>query len=107
MRSKWNDEITTFVNASMRSRRWRLDDRRDMPFGPSGRSVGKGSLRDRKVPIGVGVQWEFAKGFRLRTSLGLTVYRKIKITDSDNDKVDSKTMDAPGVFGSLKLQYHF
>ena len=100
--SRWNREITTFLYGSVKGRRWRLDDRND---GPNG--VEKGSLRDRKVPIGVGVQWRFAKAWRLRTDMGVTVYRQLKVTDDDNDEVDSDTMKAPGVFGSLMLQARF
>ncbi len=100
LRSKWNSEITTFTYASLRGRRWRLDDRKD------GR-VDKGSLRDRKVPIGVGVQWKFAKGWRLQTDLGVVAYRQLKTSNEDNDEIDSDKMKAPGVFGSLMLQARF
>jgi len=84
----------------LRGRRWRLDDRKDG-------IVGKGSLRDRKVPVGVGLEWKFCDGWRLRSELAVVVYRQLKITDDDDDKVDTQTASAPGVFGSLQLQYRF
>jgi hypothetical protein len=100
LRSRWNEAITTYFYGTIRGRRWRLDDRNDGV-------VDKGSLRDRKVPIGVGVRWKFGDGWRLRADLAVIVYRQLKVTDDDDDKVDTKTADAPGVFGSLELQYRF
>ena len=100
LRSKWNDDLTTFAYATMRGRRWRLDDRNDG-------IVDKGSLRDRKVPIGVGVEWKFGDGWRLRTDLAIIAYRQLKVTDDDNDKVDTETSNAPGVMGILQLEYRF
>jgi hypothetical protein len=100
LRSKWNQSITTHIYAKYKGRRWRLDDRNDG-------EVNRGSLRDRRVPIGVGLQWKFLKGWRLRGDLGLVVYRELKTTDDDGDSFDTVTSNAPGVFGSLLVQRRF
>ena len=100
LRSRWNKSITTHIYAKFKGRRWRLDDRNDG-------LVNRGSLRDRRVPIGVGLQWKFLKGWRLRGDLGLIAYRQLKTTDDDGDSFDTVTSDAPGVFGSLLLQTRF
>jgi hypothetical protein len=100
LRSKWNKSITTHIYAQYKGRRWRLDDRNDG-------LVNRGSLRDRRVPIGVGLQWKFLKGWRMRGDLGLIAYRQLKTTDDDGDSFDTVTSDAPGVFGSLLLQTRF
>jgi hypothetical protein len=100
LRSRWNKKLTTFLYGRMKGRRWRLDDRGDG-------LVNKGSLRDRKAPIGIGVQWKFMKGWRLRSDFGLVVFRELKVTDEDGDSVDTETSDAPGVFGSLMFQWRF
>ena len=100
LRSRWNKSITTEVFAKYKGRRWRLDDRDD-------NRVNRGSLRDRRLPIGVGLQWKFLKGWRLRTDLGLIVYREIKLTNEDGDSRDTVTANAPGVFGSFSLQWRF
>ena len=100
LRSKWNQSITTNIYAKYKGRRWRLDDRNDG-------LVNRGSLRDRRVPIGVGLRWKFLKGWRLRGDLGLVVYRQLKTTDDDGDSFDTVTSNAPGVFGSLLVQRRF
>jgi len=100
LKSKWTDSVSTFVSAKYKGRRWRLDERDDG-------IVNRGSLRDRRVPIGVGVQWKFLKGWRLRADLGLVAYRLFKVTNEENDSVDTVTADAPGVFGSFLLQRRF
>jgi hypothetical protein len=100
LQSKWNKSITTSVYAKYKGRRWRLDDRNDGV-------VNRGSLRDRKVPIGVGLRWKFGKGWRLRGDLGIVAYRELRTTDDDGDSFDTVTSDAPGVFGSLLVQRRF
>jgi hypothetical protein len=98
--SRWNQDVTTYFYGRLRGRRWRLDDRNDG-------LVNKGSLRDRKAPIGIGVRWKFLKGWRLRGDVGLIVYRELRVTDEDGDPVETATGDAPGVFGTLMLQRRF
>ena len=105
LKSEWNKSITTYFYGRYKGRRWRLDDRNDAPI--NGKSVNRGSLRDRRVPIGVGVRWKFLKGWRLRGDFGLIAYRQLKTTDDDGDSVDTVTSDAPGVFGSLLVQRRF
>jgi hypothetical protein len=100
LRSKWNRSITTYAYGRFKGRRWRLDDREDG-------IVDKGSLRDRQAPIGVGVQWKFLKYWRLRGDFGLIVYRQLKVTNEDDDTVDTRASRAPGVFGGLTLRWRF
>ena len=100
LRSKWSKSITTNIYAKYAGRRFRLDDRNDGV-------VNKGSLRDRKVPIGMGVRWKFAKGWQLRGDLGVVAYRQLKTTDDDGDTVDTTTSNAPGVYGSLFVRKKF
>ena len=100
LRSKWSKSITTNIYAKYAGRRFRLDDRNDGV-------VNKGSLRDRKVPIGMGLQWKFSKGWQLRGDLGVVAYRQLKTTDEDGDTVDTTTSNAPGVYGSLLLRKKF
>jgi hypothetical protein len=100
LKSEWNKSITTYFYGTYKGRRWRLDDRNDG-------QVNRGSLRDRKVPIGVGLRWKFLKGWRLRGDFGLIAYRELRTTDDDGDSFDTVTGDAPGVFGSLLIQRRF
>lgn len=100
LRSQWSKAITTSIYAKYAGRRFRLDDRNDGV-------VNKGSLRDRKVPIGMGVRWKFAKGWQLRGDLGVVAYRQLKTTDDDGDTVDTTTSNAPGVYGSLFVRKKF
>jgi hypothetical protein len=101
-RSRWNRELTTYVFGRYQSSRWRLEDRDDGPDG-----VNKGNLRDRKIPIGIGLRWRFNKMVRLRGNFGLTVYRELRVNDQDNDEVDKDKMSAPGVFGSISAEFRF
>ena len=100
LRSSWNEVITTNIYAKYASRRWRLDNRKDGV-------VDQGSLRDRKVPIGMGLQWKFLEGWQLRVDLGIVAYRQLQTTDDDGDSVDTETSNAPGVYGSLLLRRRF
>jgi hypothetical protein len=100
LRSRWTGEISTFVYGRYSGRRWRLDDHGEG-------IVNRGSLRDRKVPIGVGLRWKFRKGWRLRADLGLVAYRVFKVTNEENDSISTETANAPGVFGGLLLQRRF
>ena len=98
--SKWNKSVTTYFYSRLKGRRWRLDDRKDG-------LVNKGSLRDRKAPVGIGVRWKFFKGWRLRADVGIIAYREMKVTDEDNKSVETATSDAPGVFGTFMIQRRF
>ena len=100
LRSRWSKAITTSAYAKYTGRRWRLDDRNDGV-------INQGSLRDRKVPIGMGLQWEFLKGWQLRGDLGFVAYRQLRTTDDDGDSVDTETSNAPGAFGSLLVRKRF
>lgn len=100
LQSEWSETITTNVYAKYTGRRWRLDDRNDGV-------VNEGSLRDLKVPVGVGLQWKFLKGWQLRGDLGLVAYRQLKTTNDDGDAVDTETSNAPGVYGSLLVRKRF
>ncbi|CAA0114166.1 Uncharacterised protein [Halioglobus japonicus] len=100
LRTKWSDVITSNVYAKYTGRRWRLDDHNDGV-------VSEGSLRDRRVPIGVGLQWKFSHDWQLRGDLGVVAYRQLKTTDDDGDTVDTVTSNAPGVFGSLQVRKTF
>ncbi len=102
LRSRWNLELTTYVFGQYKRLRWRLDDRHDGPDG-----VNKGNLRDRKIPIGIGLQWRFNRMLRLRGNFGLTVYRELRVNDQDNDEVDKDKVSAPGVFGSISVEFRF
>jgi hypothetical protein len=100
LRSSWSKVITTNIYAKYTGRRWRLDDRNDGV-------VNRGSLRDRKVPIGIGLQWRFLEGWQLRGDLGIVAYRQLQTTDDDGDSVDTETSNAPGVYGSLLVRRRF
>lgn len=55
----------------------------------------------------MGLQWKFLKGWRLRGDLRIVAYRELRTTDDDGDSFDTVTSDAPGVFGSLRVQRRF
>lgn len=100
LRSTWSDSITTDIYARYTGRRWRLEDRDDGV-------VNHGSMRDRSIPIGVGLQWEFLQGWRLRGDFGVVAYRQLKTTDEHGDTVDTRTSNAPGVFAGVLVQRRF
>ena len=91
-----------FTFGGVRSERHRLDDRKD---GPNG--VGKGSLRDRRVAAGVGVEWRAHKRFRLEFDTGAIAWQQLRVIDEGNETFDTETMDDPAAFLSLRAQFRF
>jgi hypothetical protein len=88
------EEDTKKVHGKYRGIRWRLDDREDA-------RINEVSLRDRQVPIGVGILWKFFGGRRLPGDIGILVYRQLKVTNEDKDTFGDQTDRGPGSWGAF------
>ncbi len=100
--ARLNPEVRLFTFGGIRSERHRLDDRKD---GPNG--VGKGSLRDRRVQAGMGVEWRAHQRVRFEFDAGVIAYQQLRVIDEDNDTFDTEKMDDPAPFLSLRGQFRF
>jgi hypothetical protein len=97
--AKFNDTLRGFLFAGLASDRYRLSDRDDGPAG-----VGKGSLRDRRARVGVGLRWELTEKIRLRFETGALVWQEYRVKDEDGDTFDKATLDGAAPFVSLYIQ---
>jgi hypothetical protein len=87
-------DLTLFTRARIESSSFRLAER------PGG--VGKGSLRVRQVPVGLGVEWSPWEFLRLRFIAGAVALNKLRVKDEDGDGLGSETSDVAPYF-SLRV----
>jgi hypothetical protein len=96
------DTVTASLFGYLDGSRYRLADRNDGVGG-----VGRGSLRERYAPVGVGLRWKPEKRWRVNLSLGSIVYQQLKVYDNDDDSFDSASLDGPAFYGALRVTYRF
>ena len=94
--------LRTFVFGGVQSTRYLLDDRKDGPGG-----VGEGWIRDRRFPLGVGVEWRISDTFRLHFDAGAMLEQELRVIDEDDDKFDEESLSSPAPFGSIRLEARF
>ncbi len=90
----FNDAFRVFLRGQMTSRRYRLDDRP----GP----VGRGTVRDRQIPVGLGFHWVVNRNFRIGVSAGVMAQHKIKVRDSNRNTIGSISAD-PAPYLELRI----
>ena len=91
------DDWIVFTRARLEGSSFRLADR--------GGAVGKGSLRVRQVPVGLGVQWKPLRMLRLRLTAGVVAYNQMRLKNENNDIVTRITSDpAPYVAFRVDLR---
>ena len=100
--AKVSQSLRAFVFGGVNSRRYRLDDRNDGPGG-----VGDGWIRDRRIPVGAGIEWRITKVFRVHVDAGAMLEQKLKVIDDDDDDFDTVSLDSPAPFASLRLEARF
>jgi hypothetical protein len=88
------DTVRLFARARIRNERYRLDRRP----GPTG----AGTVRDRSIPVGLGVWWEFHERLRLSLFGGVVAYHQIRTYDGDRDGIRSITSD-PAPFFEIRI----
>ncbi len=91
--------MTLFLSGRRSSDIYRLEDR--------GGRVGKGRLRDRRVPIVFGVRWKITKRWRVRGSVGAVVHQKYVVRDHKGDFFDAEGSTGPAFTGRAYLEYRF
>ena len=83
-------DLVLFTRARLESQKFRLGAR------PGG--VGKGSVRIRKVPVGLGVQWRPWRWLRLRIGGGVMAYNQLLVKDAASDTLSSVSSDVAPYF---------
>jgi hypothetical protein len=91
---RFNDAFKIFLRGQMATRRYRLDNR----VGPAGR----GTVRDRQIPVGLGFKWAVNRNFRIGASVGVMAQHKIKVRNSNNDTIGSISSD-PAPYFELRI----
>lgn len=83
-------EWRAFIEGGFDSREYRLDD---------DNAVSKGVLRDRRVPIAVGVQYTLARSFEATIRGGAVVYQQYRLDDRDGNEIRKVETQPAGFIG--------
>jgi len=94
-----NAQLTLYLRGGLRSANYRLDDR--------GARVGRGSLRDRSLPLRLGGRWKITKHWRLRGFAGAVLYQRYAVYDTNGKFFDSTSSRSPAFTGRLDIEYRF
>ncbi len=92
-------KVTLFLSGRRSSNSYKLEDR--------GGRVGKGKLRDRRIPILFGARWKITKRWRVRGSVGAIVDQKYVVRDHNGNLFDEEGSTGPAFTGRLYLEYRF
>jgi hypothetical protein len=84
------DSVRLFARARIQNERYRLDRRP----GPTG----AGTVRDRSIPVGLGVLWKFHQRLRLSLFGGVVAYHQIRTYDGNRNRIRSIKSDPAAVF---------
>lgn len=77
--------LVLFAQSRLKNRSYRLDDR--------GGSIGKGSVRSREVPVGIGVRWDALDVLRVTVLAGAMAYYELRVQDEDRNTLGTETAD--------------
>ncbi|TVQ77553.1 MAG: hypothetical protein EA380_07190 [Phycisphaeraceae bacterium] len=92
-------EFSVFLHAKYERDEWRLDDDRG--------DVSEGVLRDRRVPIGVGVDWRPIAGLTITGEVSVFVYRELEfLNDRGRSVVEEKTDEIMPALG-FRAEWRF
>lgn len=92
-------EFSVFLNARYERDEWRLDDNRG--------DVSEGVLRDRRVPIGLGVDWRPIAGLTITGEVSVFVYRELEfLNDRGRSVVEEKTDEIMPALG-FRVEWRF
>jgi hypothetical protein len=96
--AKLSDEFAVYMGGSYESRQYRLDEDRDL--------LPSGVVRDRSVPIGVGVVWTPLPGLSLVVEGGAVVWQEYEVLNERGIKRGEDETD-PAPFVGVRLEYRF
>jgi hypothetical protein len=86
----FREGLAAFVTGRMEGNSYRLADR--------GGAIGQGRLKQRQIPVALGVRWDFVDYMRLTATAGAMAYQRIKIQNENRDTVSKVTADATPYF---------
>lgn len=92
-------EFSVFLNAKYERDEWRLDDDRGV--------ASEGVLRDRRVPIGLGVDWRPIAGLTITGEVSVFVYRELEfLNDRGRSVVEEETDEIMPAVG-FRVEWRF
>jgi hypothetical protein len=89
-----DEDVSVFVTGQLQSRSYRLADRP---------GVGEGRMRDRSVPVGLGVRWDARPGLEFTLTAGAVVQRKLRVENEDGDHL-GHVRAGPAPFVSFQIE---
>ena len=90
-----NERLAVFARSRLESRRYRVERR-------SG-AVGRGSLRDRQIPVGLGVRWQLSRYVRVTGVAGVIADHELRFRNGDGDSVGNTVTSDPAPFFELRF----
>jgi hypothetical protein len=94
---KVSDPFTVFLEAFYESREFRLSDENFLR---------KGVVRDRQLPVALGVVWRACEGFTLTLRGGVVAYQQFDILNQDGNRQNRFRSDPTGFVG-IKGEFKF
>jgi hypothetical protein len=85
-----SEKLRLFARMRLQSKRYRLETRP----GPTG----QGTLRERRLPVGLGVLWKHSEGLEVGLFGGVVAWHQLRAYDSDRDRIDSESADPAPLF---------
>ncbi len=85
-----NDAFKMFLRGRVETRRYRLDNR----LGPANR----GTVRDRQIPVGLGIHWMVNRNLRVVAIAGVMAYHQLKVRNRSRDTIRSISADPAPYF---------
>ena len=90
-----NDRLALFARGRLESRRYRLDRR------PG--AVGRGAIRDSRIPAGLGVRWQLGRYLRISGVAGVIANHEFRLRDGNGDSVGSTVSGDPAPYFELRF----
>lgn len=88
--------LAVFVRARLENSGFRLDDR--------GGTIGKGGVRIRQLPAGLGIHWRPLPSLRVQLIAGAVAYNQIRIKNED-DQTIGKASGGPAPYVTVRLDW--
>lgn len=85
-----SEQLAFFADVGYESREYRLSDRNFLP---------EGIVRDKQIPVGLGLRWSVCPNFDLTLRGGLIAYQQFTIDDKNGNRINRLRSDPTGFIG--------
>ena len=104
-----SDSFTATFSTGFQGSRYRLGTRNGFieEGNPNSGRVGKGTLRDRRLHVALGLIWKPSDRWRVRGSIGMVPYQQYTTKDHNGDTLDKSTINSPAFASGIAIEYRF